>query len=57
MLDGYEMTKQGKGGQALGFAPVATLMGGQLSVIVLLFGAPLIATVALEIRSAEFSGS
>lgn len=54
MLDGYEMTKQGKGGQALGLATVASLMGGQLSVIVLLFGAPLVATVALEIRSAEF---
>jgi putative tricarboxylic transport membrane protein len=54
MIDGYEMTKQGKGGQALGLATVASMTGGQLSVIVLLFGAPLVAGVALEIRSAEF---
>ena len=54
MLDGYEMTKQGKGGQALGLATVASLVGGQLSVLVLIFAAPVIATAALEIRSAEF---
>ena len=54
MLDGYEMTKQGKGGQALGLATTASMIGGQVSVMVLLFAAPLVASVALEIRSAEF---
>lgn len=54
MLDGYQMAKQGKGGTALGIDIVSSFFGGQLSVIVLLFGAPVVATFALEIRSAEF---
>ena len=54
MLDGYQMAKQGKGGTALGIDIVSSFFGGQLSVIVLLFGAPIVATFALEIRSAEF---
>jgi putative tricarboxylic transport membrane protein len=54
MLDGYQMTKQGKGGTALGICTVSSLIGGQVSVLVLLFAAPLVASVALEIRSAEF---
>lgn len=54
MLDGYQMAKQGKGGTALGIDIISSFFGGQLSVIVLLFGAPIVATYALEIRSAEF---
>ena len=54
MLDGYAMTRQGKGGLALGLCTVASLIGGQVSVLVLLFAAPLVASFALEIRSAEF---
>jgi putative tricarboxylic transport membrane protein len=54
MLDGYQMAKQGKGGTALGIDIISSLVGGQVSVIVLLFGAPIVATFALEIRSAEF---
>jgi putative tricarboxylic transport membrane protein len=54
MIDGHEMTKQGKGGQALGTAILASLFGGQVSVLILLFAAPLVAAAALEIRSAEF---
>lgn len=54
MLDGYEMTKKGKGGLALGMTICASFIGGQFSVLVLLFLAPLVASVALEVRSAEF---
>jgi len=54
MLDGHEMTRQGRGGEALGTSILASVTGGQISVLVLLFGAPLVAMVALEIRSAEF---
>ncbi len=54
MLDGYAMTRQGKGGQALGLCTMASLVGGQFSVLVLLFAAPLIASFALKIQSAEF---
>lgn len=54
MIDGHEMARQGRGGQALGAAILASLVGGQVSVLMLLFGAPLVASLALEIRSAEF---
>lgn len=54
MIDGYEMTKKGEGGLALGTTICASFVGGQFGVIVLLFMAPLVATVALEVRSAEF---
>lgn len=54
MIDGYQMTKQGKGGLALGIDICSSFVGGQISTVFLLFGAPLVASVALEIRSAEF---
>ena len=54
MIDGYEMTRQGRGGHALGTAVAASLVGGQIGVLILLFLAPVVALVALEIRSAEF---
>jgi putative tricarboxylic transport membrane protein len=54
MIDGYEMTKKGQGGLALGVDICSSFTGGQFSVLVLLFLAPLVATVALEVRSAEF---
>jgi putative tricarboxylic transport membrane protein len=54
MLDGYELTKQGKAGLALGGAITASFFGGQIGVLVLLFAAPAVAAWALHIRSAEF---
>jgi len=54
MLDGYQMAKQGRGGTALGIDIISSLVGGQVGVLVLLFGAPVVAMFALEIRSAEF---
>jgi len=54
MIDGYEMTKKGKGGLALGITICSSFFGGQVGTVVLLFGAPLVAMIALEIRSAEF---
>lgn len=54
MIDGYAMTKAGRGGQALGLCTMASMIGGQVSVLALLFAAPLIASVALEIQSSEY---
>lgn len=54
MIDGHEMTRKGQAGKALGTAVVASLIGGQVSVVVLLFAAPLVAALSLHIRSAEF---
>lgn len=54
MRDGYAMTRQGKSGLALGLATMASMVGGQFSVVVLLVAAPVVASFALEIRSADF---
>ena len=54
MLDGYELTKKGQAGKALGGAITASFFGGQIGVLVLLVAAPLVAAAALHIRSAEF---
>lgn len=54
MIDGYPLTRQGKGGTALGAAVTSSFVGGQVGVLVLLFGAPLVAGWALEIGSQEF---
>lgn len=54
MQDGYAMTRQGKSGLALGLATMASMAGGQFSTVVLLVAAPVVASFALEIRSADF---
>ena len=54
MLDGYPLTKQGKAGTALGAAVTGSFIGGQVGVLVLLFGAPLVAALALRVGSQEF---
>ncbi|AYY15446.1 C4-dicarboxylate ABC transporter permease [Actinobacteria bacterium YIM 96077] len=54
VLDGYALTRQGRAGEALRIATFATAFGGILSALVLLFGAPQLARVALEFGPAEF---
>lgn len=54
MMDGYELTKKGQAGVALGGAITASLFGGLIGTFVLLVAAPLVAAAALNIRSAEF---
>lgn len=54
MIDGYALTRQGKAGTALGAAVTASFVGGQFGVLVLLFGAPVVAGWALNIGSQEF---
>ncbi len=54
MVDGYELTKKGQAGIALGGAITASLFGGLIGTFVLLVAAPLVASAALNIRSAEF---
>ncbi|WP_241236263.1 tripartite tricarboxylate transporter permease [Brevibacillus marinus] len=53
-LDGYQMTKQGKAGRALGLSISAGAAGGIFSLLVLLFAAPPLSKFALEIQSAEY---
>jgi len=53
VLDGYEMTRQGKPHQALGHAMFASFLGGTFGAIVFLAAAPQLARVALEFGSPE----
>ncbi|GAE07076.1 tricarboxylate transport membrane protein TctA [Paenibacillus sp. JCM 10914] len=55
-LDGYAMTKQGKAGKALGYAAVASGVGGTISVIMLILIAPQLASVALNFSAPEMFG-
>ena len=51
--DGYRMSKKGLGGQALGGAVVASLVGGLLSLAILALFAPLLAKATLAFGPAE----
>ena len=53
-LDGYELTKQGKAGKALGTACIASFFGGLLSCISLYFFAPMLAELAMKFGSPEY---
>lgn len=50
-LEGYPMTQQGKGGQALKVSVVASFSGGVFSTFVLLISAPLLAKFALRLAA------
>ena len=52
-LDGYPMAKRGAAGLALGWATVASVVGGLVSAVVLIFAAPQLAAFALEFGPIE----
>lgn len=54
VLDGYEMFKKGRGGEALGLSLVGSIFGGIFSVICLAFIAPLLAQIAIKFGPREF---
>lgn len=53
-LEGYPLTKQGKGGLALKVSVVASFIGGTFSVFVLLLVSPLLAEFALKFGPPEY---
>lgn len=53
-IDGHAMTKQGRGGEALALAAVASFAGGTLSVIGLIFLAPALSRWAIRFGPAEY---
>ena len=53
-IEGYPLSKQGKGGLALKVSVVASFIGGTFSVIVLLMLAPVLAKFALKFGPAEY---
>ena len=53
-LEGYPLTKQGKGGMALKVSVISSFVGGTFSVIVLLAIAPILAEFALKFGPPEY---
>ncbi len=53
-LDGYPMAKRGEAGRALGIATFSSVFGGVFSLIVFIFAAPFLASVALQFRPPEY---
>lgn len=53
-LEGYPLTKQGKGGMALKVSVIASFIGGTFSVVVLLAISPILADFALKFGPAEY---
>lgn len=52
-IDGYQLTKRGESGRALGIAICASFVGGIVSFACLFFLAPLLADVALEFQAPD----
>lgn len=52
-LDGYPMAQRGEAGLALGWATIASVIGGLVSAVVLIFAAPQLAAFALEFGPIE----
>ncbi len=52
-LDGYPMAQRGEAGLALGWATVASVVGGLVSAVVLIFAAPQLAAFALKFGPIE----
>jgi len=52
-LDGYPLTKQGKGGKALGLAMLASFFATGFGILVMLFASPLLVAVAFKFGPAE----
>ncbi len=53
-MDGYALTRQGKGMKALGLATVGSMIGGTFSAIALLLIAPTLASISLRFNSSEY---
>jgi TctA family transporter len=52
-LDGYPMTKQGRGGAALGIAMIASFFAASFGIIVMIFASPALVAVAFKFGPSE----
>ncbi len=53
-IDGFEMTKRGRGGAALAISAIGSFVAGTLSVAALMFAAPALSDVAIRFSAPEF---
>src|SRR5450432_1039800 len=52
-LDGYPMTKMGKGGTALGITMIASFFAASFGIIVMIFASPLLVRIAFKFGPTE----
>ncbi len=52
-IDGYELTKKGKSGEAISIATIASFFGGIISVLALIFVSPPLAKLVIQFGSVE----
>jgi putative tricarboxylic transport membrane protein len=52
-LDGYPLTKQGRGGAALGIAMMASFFAASVGILVMIFASPLLVDIAFKFGPAE----
>ncbi|MGE4283903.1 MAG: tripartite tricarboxylate transporter permease [Clostridia bacterium] len=53
-FDGYPLMKKGKGGLAMGISGITSFLGGTFGLIILIFGAPLVVSVAVNFGPPEY---
>jgi putative tricarboxylic transport membrane protein len=54
LADGFQLFKRGRGGEALGYALIASVIGGIFSTICLAFIAPVVASFAIKFGPREY---
>lgn len=52
-LDGYPMTRKGKGGTALGITMIASFFAASIGILVMIFASPLLTAIAFKFGPAE----
>ncbi len=52
-LDGYPMTRQGRGGVALGITMIASLFAASFGILVMIFASPLLVRIAFRFQAPE----
>lgn len=55
-FDGYKMAQKGQAGRAIGYSTLSSALGGLFGVLVLMFAAPILASLALEFGAQEYTG-
>ena len=53
-IDGYQMTKQGRGGEALAIAAIGSFIAGTIAIVVLQLAAPPLADLGLKFGAPEY---
>ena len=53
-IDGYQMTKQGRGGEALAIAAIGSFIAGTLAIVLLQLAAPPLADLGLKFGAPEY---